>query len=281
MPRFEVSLSKSRLTVVNSDASGGRPFLLFVHGSWHGSWCFENYLGFFESKGIGAAAIDLRGHGGLTQDEVFVRSGQREMSSDVVDAIKHLDRDIVLVGHSAGAAIAGIAASKLSTLGLVLLAPSPPGQLKLGNTLPAVPDGKPIPPPDCHTAQTLFFPNASTNDCQLHCEKLVAESPTLLNDRRLRITEIPRERIPAPSLYPELGNGQLKAIPLVEPTIIRPLYLLSQQNGRHVPRIRAVRATMVELVHELVSEEVWNGGNNLGLQPNIRLIRNNKRNGKN
>lgn len=85
---------------------------------------------------------------------------------------------------------------------------------------------------------------------------------------------------PAPSLYPELGKGELKAIPLVEPAIVRPLFLLSQQHGRHVPRIRAVRTVMVELIDAMVSESGWTGGDHLGLQPNIHLISDNKRTGE-
>lgn len=192
--------------MVNGAVSRRRPFLLFVHGSWHGSWCFENYLGFFGSHGIGAAAIDLRGHGGLPQDDVFIRSGQQEMAGDVEDAVKHLDRDVLLVGHSAGAAISAIAASNIPTAGLVLLAPSPPGQLSIGNILPPVPDGAPTPPPNADTAQSQFFPNASKSDCEALCQNLVPESPTLLNDRRLRRTEIARERISGPTMVIAAGR---------------------------------------------------------------------------
>ena len=38
--------------------------LLFVHGAWHGAWCWdENFLDFFAEKGYRAVALSLRGHG--------------------------------------------------------------------------------------------------------------------------------------------------------------------------------------------------------------------------
>ena len=45
--------------------------LLFVHGSWHGAWCWdEHLLDFFADKGYRAVALSLRGHG-----EAPARSG--------------------------------------------------------------------------------------------------------------------------------------------------------------------------------------------------------------
>ena len=40
------------------------PPLLFVHGAWHGAWCWERYfLGFFADQGYRCVAVSLRGHG--------------------------------------------------------------------------------------------------------------------------------------------------------------------------------------------------------------------------
>ncbi|HIC81784.1 MAG TPA: hypothetical protein EYP07_12600, partial [Kiloniellaceae bacterium] len=59
------------------------PALLFVHGAHHGAWCFAAYLAFFDALGIPAAALDLRGHGGLPQDAAFCRQGVAAMAEDV------------------------------------------------------------------------------------------------------------------------------------------------------------------------------------------------------
>src|SRR6202008_4139991 len=38
--------------------------VLFVHGAWHGAWCWdEHFLDFFAAKGYRSLAVSLRGHG--------------------------------------------------------------------------------------------------------------------------------------------------------------------------------------------------------------------------
>src|SRR5215813_5709991 len=38
--------------------------LLFVHGGWHGAWCWDDhFLDFFADAGYRAVALSLRGHG--------------------------------------------------------------------------------------------------------------------------------------------------------------------------------------------------------------------------
>ena len=38
--------------------------LLFVHGGWHGAWCWDDhFLEFFAGAGYRAVALSLRGHG--------------------------------------------------------------------------------------------------------------------------------------------------------------------------------------------------------------------------
>ncbi|WP_162787263.1 alpha/beta fold hydrolase [Notoacmeibacter marinus] len=199
-------LSQGLLNYSTLAATDDGPSLLFVHGSWHGAWCFETYLNFFAAAGIGAAALDLRGHGGLKQDELFVASGQSEMADDVCEAVSALGRPAVVVGHSAGAAIAVQAASRLRLPGMVLLAPSPPAQVPGLKTLPQVPDGKPCPPPDFETARRRFYPNSSESEARGYYEMLTPESPTLLNDRRaLRVT-CDRTRISGPILVIAAGR---------------------------------------------------------------------------
>ena len=39
--------------------------LLFVHGAWHGAWCWdEHFLDYFAGLGYECVAPSLRGHGG-------------------------------------------------------------------------------------------------------------------------------------------------------------------------------------------------------------------------
>jgi pimeloyl-ACP methyl ester carboxylesterase len=76
--------------------------LLFVHGAWHGAWCWEErLLPFFADAGYEAYALDLRGHG---DDPQPVRRGMRiaDYAADLDAAVRSLDRAPVLVGHSMG-----------------------------------------------------------------------------------------------------------------------------------------------------------------------------------
>jgi pimeloyl-ACP methyl ester carboxylesterase len=81
---------------------------LFIHGAWHGKWCWQNLIEILNKKGIKAYAIDLPGHG--TKSLIT-----NVILSDYVDYclsfIKEKDmKNIILVGHS----FAGIVISKLA-----------------------------------------------------------------------------------------------------------------------------------------------------------------------
>ncbi|WP_340110038.1 alpha/beta hydrolase [Pikeienuella sp. HZG-20] len=195
-----VNLRRARLWRIPDQTAGSLPTILFVHGAWLGAWTFENFLGYFAERGVGCAAIDLRGHGGLAQDDVFLASGQREMAEDVVEACEAIGGDVVVAGHSAGAAVAAIAASRFPTVGLVLLAPSPPGQLPGLEPQAPVPDGRPFAPGSIEHVKRKFVPNFSHQEAVDFAGRLVHESPTLLNDRRLLRVEIDRSRISGPAL---------------------------------------------------------------------------------
>ncbi|WP_305989671.1 alpha/beta hydrolase [Roseibium sp. MMSF_3544] len=199
-------LSHGQLHIPDAAATDDGPSLLFVHGSWHGAWCFDNFLKFFAAAGIQAAALDLRGHGGLEQDDLFVVSGQSEMADDICEAVSALRRPAIVVGHSAGAAIAAQAASRMTLPGLVLLAPSPPAQIPGLAKLPEVPNGKPCPPPDFETARRRFYPNFSEAEARGFYEMLTPESPALLNDRRALRVKCDRTRISGPCLVIAAGR---------------------------------------------------------------------------
>jgi pimeloyl-ACP methyl ester carboxylesterase len=36
--------------------------LLFVHGGWHGAWCWEFFQSYFAEQGYVSHALNLRGH---------------------------------------------------------------------------------------------------------------------------------------------------------------------------------------------------------------------------
>jgi len=75
--------------------------LLFIHGMWHGAWCWDEYfLPFFAEQGYHAAALSLRGHG---NSEGRIRgSAIADYVRDVEQVAATFDTPPVLIGHSMG-----------------------------------------------------------------------------------------------------------------------------------------------------------------------------------
>ncbi|MCB1172102.1 MAG: alpha/beta fold hydrolase [Leptospiraceae bacterium] len=108
----------------------GQPPILFVHGAWHGAWCWaENFLPWFQEQGYQAGALSLRGHG-----ESAGRAGLRwhrinDYAIDVESVIKNkLTTPPVIVGHSMGGHVVQkvMERARVPLAGAVLLASLPP-----------------------------------------------------------------------------------------------------------------------------------------------------------
>ena len=176
-----------------AQASAGRPVLLFVHGAFHGAWCFTAYLRFFDRQGVPSAALDLRGHGGLAQGPDFHQQGAVAMASDVMDACARLPGPAVPVGHSAGGLFVAMAAAQSPVAGFGLLAPSPPANVPGVAAVPLVPEGRPLPVPALAFARKRYLDEEGRpRDLSRFMARLCPESPTMMNDRyALRITVDP------------------------------------------------------------------------------------------
>jgi len=75
--------------------------LLFVHGMWHGAWCWdEHFLPFFADAGYHVTALSLRGHAG--SEGKIQGSGIMDYVSDVEQIARTLPAPPVLIGHSMG-----------------------------------------------------------------------------------------------------------------------------------------------------------------------------------
>jgi pimeloyl-ACP methyl ester carboxylesterase len=77
--------------------------LLFVHGAWHGAWCWdEHFLDLFADKGYRAVAVNLRAHGGRPSTKSLHWHSTADYLDDVADVVKDLPSPPVLIGHSMG-----------------------------------------------------------------------------------------------------------------------------------------------------------------------------------
>jgi len=98
--------------------------LLFVHGMWHGAWCWdETFLPFFAEQGYQATALSLRGHAG---SEGKIRGNTiSNYVSDVEQVAKTFDTPPIIIGHSMGGFLAQKYLETHNVPAAVLLASNP------------------------------------------------------------------------------------------------------------------------------------------------------------
>ncbi|MEQ1543307.1 MAG: alpha/beta fold hydrolase [Novosphingobium sp.] len=106
----------------------GKPPLLFIHGGFHGAWCWaEHFMPWFAARGFDCHAISYRDHGGSERTGRHTDWRLKDYVADVRWAAEQMPRRPILVGHSLGGSIAQKLAAEAHYPALVLLAPSPIG----------------------------------------------------------------------------------------------------------------------------------------------------------
>lgn len=104
--------------------------LLFVHGAWHGAWCWENFLSYFAEHGYEVHALSLRGHGNSEGRAGIRWYSMANYVADLRQVIKSLSVSPVLIGHSMGGYVvqkhlesqdapAGVLLASIPTTGIV------------------------------------------------------------------------------------------------------------------------------------------------------------------
>ena len=77
--------------------------LLFVHGGWHGAWCWDDhFLCYFADAGYRAVALSLRGHGTSPTTKPVHKVSIADYLDDVHSVADDLGGGPVLIGHSLG-----------------------------------------------------------------------------------------------------------------------------------------------------------------------------------
>lgn len=92
-----------KLEIIHKAAKGQKHAtpLLFVHGKWHGAWCWEeHFLPYFAEQGYEAYALSLRGHG-ASKGKIWGAT-IADYVSDVEQVAGGLKTPPVLIGHSMG-----------------------------------------------------------------------------------------------------------------------------------------------------------------------------------
>ena len=100
--------------------------LLFVHGTGHGAWCWdENFLPYFAAKGFSAHAVSLRGHGRSDGREKLKWTSIADYVADVFEVASTLPNPPVVIGHSLGGLVVQKYLEKHAAPAAILVAPSP------------------------------------------------------------------------------------------------------------------------------------------------------------
>jgi pimeloyl-ACP methyl ester carboxylesterase len=101
--------------------------LLFVHGAWHGAWCWDEYfLNFFADKGYRALAVSLRGHGKSPTPKPLRRCSYADYVDDVRSVADGLPTHPVVIGHSLGGYVVQRYLESFAAPAGVLIASMPP-----------------------------------------------------------------------------------------------------------------------------------------------------------
>ncbi len=112
-------------------APSTRPPLLFIHGAYHGAWCWEeHFLAYFAERGYDAVAFSLRGHGQSAGRERIAHWGLNDYLEDVRQVAGELDQPPVVVGHSLGGVLALLCLAEQEAAAAVLLAPAAVGAMR-------------------------------------------------------------------------------------------------------------------------------------------------------
>ena len=115
-----------RLEVLESPPEAGeqRPHpLLFVHGAWHGAWCWQpHFMPYFSARGYHCHALSLRGHGQSDGAERLRSTRLREFMSDIRRVGEQLGKPVV-IAHSMGALALRMLLEEWQPAAAILLCP--------------------------------------------------------------------------------------------------------------------------------------------------------------
>lgn len=100
--------------------------ILFIHGAFHGSWCYHHFQKFFARLGYNTYAVNWKGHYLSKPDKMLGKRSIIDAVEDCEKTAKKLFTKLpILVGHSMGALISLIFAERNETKLAVLLDGAP------------------------------------------------------------------------------------------------------------------------------------------------------------
>ena len=159
--------------------------MVFLHGTWHGAWCWsEHFLDYFAANGFAAYALSFRGHGESEGRNRLRFARVRDFVDDFATLADMLPTPPIVVGHSMGGYVAQKYMEQHWLPGAVLVASAPPrglwrslighlrrdplAMLKCSLALRLSPMIA-----DAERARALFFsPSTPQEEARRHCARL-------------------------------------------------------------------------------------------------------------
>ncbi|GGL16919.1 alpha/beta hydrolase [Mangrovihabitans endophyticus] len=189
-----------------------RPPVLFVPGLGHGAWAFaEHWLAHAAERGYPAHSVSPRDRGDL-----------RAQVHDVVQVAVSLPRQVVLVGHGAGARVVARVLARYPARAAVLAAPLLDGRAALGAALRANPAG---------TLPALVGGRLRVNRRQLFGPGMPAERADAYLGRLVH---------PGARMQRQLAGRDASPAPVGDP----PVLVVGSPDDRVVPRASLDRAAV-------------------------------------
>ena len=110
--------------------------LLLVHGVWSGAWCWQSWATHFCNLGWECIAIDLRRRSPQNPMGNLHNLSFSDCVKDLREVIRSFSRPPVLLAMDLGALMALKVCEQTNPSGLILVSPSPPGNLPAARSRP-------------------------------------------------------------------------------------------------------------------------------------------------
>ncbi len=112
--------------IVRKPAGDRKPTpVLFLHGAWHGAWCYDLWLDDFAAHGYESHAISLPAHGGSGRKRPLHLYGLGDYVAALATIVAQVRPTPFVVGHSLGGYVLQRYLGDHRLPGAVLLAPVP------------------------------------------------------------------------------------------------------------------------------------------------------------
>ena len=101
--------------------------VVFVHGAWHGKWCWDKYFRpAFENQGYNVITFDLPGHDKPGKIKGINSFSLSDYVLSLTDLVSNFEEPPIIIGHSMGGLVVQKFLEKNTCSKVVLLASVPP-----------------------------------------------------------------------------------------------------------------------------------------------------------